>query len=267
MSHHHHHTHHAARRAEFAERGLAFAVDVALFAAIRQVILKAVDPDLPARLNEKGFLVTIALAALFLVYQAFFSCEGRVTAGKRLLGLRVTDGADEPLDLGRAVMRALGYIPSSFLSLGFFWSLVDSHGRAWHDLTAGSRVVSDRPVGRVRGPVLRAAAGLAIALFALGVGWNGIWEPRYLKLMTVARAKAGFNEVKILQTSYHQRNGRYAGSLFALAEVSIDPTGFLRDMAALYDLKAVRVQADQDRWAIAARARDVDSTLVAAHGP
>ena len=88
-----------------------------------------------------------------------------------------------------------------------------------------------------------------------------------MKIMTVAHAKAGLNEVKTLQASYHQRNGRYAGSLFALAEVSADPRGFLHDMAVLYRLDDFRFKADQTRWAVATRARDIDSTLVASHGP
>lgn len=255
------------RKAEFSERALAFAADYALFAAVWYLILKAIDPALPVFLNEKGIIVTAFLIALFLVYQAFFSCEGRVTLGKRLLGLRVADGEGRPLDFGRALMRAIAYMPSSFLTLGFFWALIDPNGRAWHDLAAGSTVVSDGPVGRVRGPVLRFAAGTLVIAFALAAGWNGIWEPRYLKLITVAHAKAGLSEVKTLQASYYQRNGRYAGSLFALAEVSVDPQGFLRDMAVLYDLKAFRFEADRAGWAVATRARDVDSTLVAAHGP
>jgi uncharacterized RDD family membrane protein YckC len=262
MSHHD-----TFRRAEFSERALAFAADYALFAALWYLILKAIDPSLSVFLNEKGIVVTAFLIALFLVYQAFFSCEGRVTLGKRLLGLRVADGEGRPLDLGRALMRAIGYIPSSFFTLGFFWALIDPNGRAWHDLAAGSGVVSDDPVGRVRGPVLRLAAGTLVIAFALAAGWNGIWEPRYLKLITVAHAKAGLSEVKTLQASYYQRNGRYAGSLFALAEVSVDPQGFLRDMAVLYDLKAFRFKSDRASWAVATRARDVDSTLVAAHGP
>lgn len=258
---------HHSRKAEFAERALAFAADYALFAAIWFVVLKIVDPSLPVFLNEKGLIVTAFLIALFLVYQAFFSCEGRVTLGKRLLGIRVADAAGEPLDLGRAVMRAVAYVPSSFFTLGFFWALLDPGSRAWHDLAAGSGVISDLPPGRVRGPIVRLAAGTLVVAFALAVGWNQIWEPRYLKLMTVAHAKAGLVEVKTLQASYHQRHGRYAGSLFALAEVSIDPQGFLLDMATLYDLKAFRFKSDGARWAVATRAKDVDSTLIAAHGP
>ncbi len=255
------------RQAEFAERALAFAADYALFASIWFIILKAFDPGLPVFLNEKGLLLSIFLAPLFLVYHAFFSCEGRATLGKRLLGLRVADAAGEPLDLGRAVMRSIAYVPSSIFTLGFFWALIDPKGRAWHDFAAGSGVVSDFPAGRVRGPVLRLAAGTLVTAFALAAGWNGIWEPRYLKLMTVVHAKVGLIEVKTLQASYHQRNGRYAGSLFALAEVSGNPQGFLRDMAVLYDLKAFRFKSDAAGWAVATRARDVDSTLIAAHGP
>lgn len=265
MSHHNHS--HAVRKADFAERALAFAADYALFAWIWYLILKAVDPALPVLLNEKGTIVTIFLAALFLVYQAFFSCEGRATFGKRLLGIRVAGADGEPLDLGRAVLRSIAYLPSSIFTLGFFWALIDPKGRAWHDLLAGSGVVGDRASSRGRSSILQFAAGSLVVAFALAAGWNGIWEPRYLKLKTVAHAKAGLKEVQTLQASYHQRNGRYAGSLFALAEVSVDPRGFLRDMAILYHLDDFRFKSDQTRWAVATRARDVDSTLIAAHGP
>ena len=264
---HHQQPHHVARKAEFSERALAFAADYALFAAIWFVALKAIDPALPVLLNEKGTIVTLTLITLFIVYQAFFSCEGRVSFGKSLLGLRVADMAGEPLDLGRAVMRALAYIPSSFLTLGFFWALVDPDGHAWHDFAAGSAVVSDRALHGGRRSALRLAGGILVIALALAAGWQGIWEPRYLKLMTVAHARVGLTEVERLQIVYHQRNGRYAGSLFALAEVSIDPRGFLRDMAVLYDLKAFRFKVDRANWAVATRARDVDQTLVAVSGP
>ena len=114
----HHNQSHAVRKADFAERALAFTADYALFAWIWYLILKAVDPALPVFLNEKGTIVTIFLAALFLVYQAFFSCEGRVTFGKRLLGIRVAGADGEPLDLVRAIIRAVTYIPSSLFTIG-----------------------------------------------------------------------------------------------------------------------------------------------------
>lgn len=259
--------HPVSRKAEFSERALAFAADFALFAAAWIVILKFLDPGLPVLLNEKGTVAVAFLAAIFVVYQAFFSCDGRITAGKSLFGLRVAGAEGEPLDFGRAVTRSLSYLPSSIFTLGFFWALFDSKGRAWHDLAAGSTVLSDRPAGGARAAVLRLAAGTLVIAFALAAGWNGIWEPRYLKLMTVAHAKAGLVEVKTLQASYHQRNGRYAGSLFALAEASLDPRAFLRDMAVLYDVNSFRFKADKAGYVVATRARDADSTLVAVSEP
>lgn len=267
MSHHHHNHHQAARKAEFSERALAFAVDYALFAAAWVLILKAIDGDLPVLLNDKGTVIIAFLVAAFVVYQAIYSCDGRVTVGKRLLGLRVADADGEPLDFGSSVIRALSYLPSSFFTLGFFWALIDEKGRTWHDLAAGSSVLGGRRYSATHKHAVRLAAGTLVIAFALAAGWNGIWEPRYLKLMTVANAKASLTEVKTLQTSYHRQNGRYAGSLYALAGVSLDPRGFLRDMAVLYDVKTFRFKADKSSYVVVTRARDVDSTLVAVSGP
>jgi hypothetical protein len=85
--------------------------------------------------------------------------------------------------------------------------------------------------------------------------------------MTVSHAKAGLEEVKTLQASYHQRNGVYAGSLYALAEASLAPQAFLRDMSVLYDLKSFRFKAGKENYVVVTRANDVDATVVAVSGP
>lgn len=262
-----HHNHYVSRKAEFSERALAFALDYALFAAAWVVILKIADHDLPVLLNEKGTAAIAVLVALFIVYQAFLSCDGRATVGKHLLGLRVADADGEPLDFGKSVVRSMAYLPSSIFTLGFFWSFIDPKGRTWHDLAAGSDVLSDSPTGGARTFAIRFAGGIVVIALALGAGWNGIWEPRYLKLMTVAHAKAGLVEVKTLQSSYYRRHGLYASSLFALAEESVSPRAFLRDMATLYDVSAFRFRAGKSAYVVVTRARDVDSTLVAVSGP
>ncbi len=259
--------HHSVRKADFAERAAAFGIDYALFAFAWVVILKAIDPGLSVFLNSHGTAAIAVLLAVFIVYQAIFSSDGRVSAGKRIVGLRVVDEEGQALDFGAAVTRSLAYLPSSFLTLGFFWALIDPKGRTWHDFAAGSEVVTDLPPGGARVFALRFAGGFLVIALALASGWYTILEPRYLKVLTVANAKAGLSEVKDLQAAYYQRNGRYAGSLFALAEVSINPQGFLRDMAILYDLRAFRFKSERSRWVVATRARDVDSTLVAVSGP
>ena len=273
MSNHHSHNahqHHAAqhhRTADFSERALAFAADYAVFAVGWAITLKMIAPGVPLLHNERGSLVVLIWTALFVLYQAFLGCEGRATIGKHLLGLRVVGADEEPLDLSHGIIRALGYLPSSFMSLGFFWALLDERQRAWHDLAAGSRVVALKPFGATRRSSMRFATGVLVASFAVLWGWRNIWEPRYLKIMSVAYAKAGLEEVGELQRAYKLQNGRYADNLLSLAAVSVDPTGFLRDSAALYDLNTFRFKADEKSYIVVARAKDVDHTLVAVNGP
>lgn len=255
------------RTADFSERALAFIADASLFLFAGVLTLKAVAPGEPLLVHPKSGAAFLIWGAAFLAYQTYFSSEGRVSLGKRLLGLRVVDGGGEPLELGPALGRSLGYLVSQIFTAGFLWALLDPNGRALHDLPFGSLVVSDRDLPSGRRFVLRASAGLLMIAFAGAWGWQNIWAPRYERIMTVAYAREGLNEYATLQASYKRVHGRYAQNMFALAQVSIDPTGFLRDSAALYDHGRVAIRADRDHYAIAARANDVDKTLVAISGP
>jgi uncharacterized RDD family membrane protein YckC len=84
------------------------------------------------------------LPVLWLVFNAaMWTMLGR-TPGKALFGLRVVRADGTPVRLGRAVVRALGYLLSAILLLGFLWVLVDPDRKAWHDRIAGTAVVYDR---------------------------------------------------------------------------------------------------------------------------
>ena len=254
------------RRADFSERALAFTVDYALFALGWALTLKALEPSETLGTNPLGPLATIVFTALFIVYQAYFSCEGRVSLGKRLLGLRIVGIDLQPLDLAHAVARSIGYLVSQFLTAGFFWALFDPMGRTWHDLPIGSLVLTERPEPRRHLSLTRFATGFLLILFAASWGWKEIWEPRYDKLLTVAEARSGLDEFSQLQRSYKRRHGRYADNIFALSTVSVDPRSFLRGTAALYDHGRVAFKVEKARFIIVARANDVDKTLVAVTG-
>jgi uncharacterized RDD family membrane protein YckC len=255
------------RRADFSERALAFVADGALFAAGWALTLKAAGPQEPLFYHPKGAAALLIWGGLFLGYQAWFSSEGRVSLGKRLLGLRVIGADGEPLGLLAAAGRSFGYLVSQIFTAGFLWALVDPSGRALHDLPFGSLVVADADLSSGRRAGLRLAAGGLLTVFAAAWGWQNIWSPRYERIMTVASARSGLDEYAVLQDTYMRLHGRYADNMFALAQVSVDPTGFLRDSAALYDRGAVAIRVDRDHYAIAARANDVDKTLVAISGP
>ena len=255
------------RTADFSERALAFALDGAAFAAVWAAVVKATDPSASLAANPKGAVAGLALSGVFLLYQAWFSCDGRASLGKAALGLRVTGADDQPLDLARSLVRSLGYLISQFFLAGFLWSLFDGEGRALHDLPVGSRVVTDRPFGAARKLAFRAAAGFLLVVFAGHWGWENIWQPRYQRIMTVSYARAGLQEYVQLQESYKAAHGRYADNVFSLATVSVDPQGFLRDGVALFDRGRVAITADQKHFTMVARANDVDKTLVAVSGP
>jgi uncharacterized RDD family membrane protein YckC len=255
------------RHAVFSERALAFAVDAGLFAGAWALTLKALDPSFPLTAHPKGLAAALLWGVLFIAYQSFFSSEGRVSLGKRLFGLRVIGHDGEALGLLPAVGRSLGYLASQIFTLGYLWALIDPNGRALHDLPFGSLVVADRPLGAGRAVAVRFAAATLVAAVAGFWGWQNVWAPRYDRLMTVAYARDGLNEYAVLQKTYKREHGRYAENMFALATVSIDPRAFLRNTAALYDRGQVAITADRDHFAVAARANDVDKTLVAISGP
>ena len=63
------------------------------------------------------------------------------TPGKWLMGLRVVRTGGGDINLGRAVLRSIGYMVSLIpLGAGFLWVLVDDERRGWHDHLAGTKV-------------------------------------------------------------------------------------------------------------------------------
>jgi uncharacterized RDD family membrane protein YckC len=80
-------------------------------------------------------------AASFLYFVVFWT-QGS-TPGMRLLNIRVADQTTfQTIGLGKAVLRYIGFIVSSFCCLiGFIWAAFDSHKQGWHDKIGGTVVV------------------------------------------------------------------------------------------------------------------------------
>lgn len=252
------------RLADFAERTAAFGLDYGIFAIGWLASLKLVFPQYGIEWNPHATSWTLLWTALFLLYQAYFSCEGRATLGKSALGLRVVTVDNEPLSLGQAITRSFCYLPSSILSLGFLWSLLSPNRQTWHDLAAGSYVVSERRVPLV---LARAGAAAVLAVFGVAWMWQNVWSPRYHRTMLVAYAHVGLSEVAQLQKVYHKKNGRYAESLVSLALVSENPKVFLSDMAGLYDLKrGFDIRTSRAGYTVSAVAKDRFGTPVSYTG-
>lgn len=132
-------------------RALAFAID-AVFVAVAQVAVLAPvawywwTREAPKAPGDVPFLPILAsvtlvpLAALVgVLYHVYFWSTKGATPGKELLDLRVEDEEGRsPIGVGRAALRALGYL-LGFASLGIGFAMAASGG-ALHDRIAGTRV-------------------------------------------------------------------------------------------------------------------------------
>lgn len=206
--------------------------------------------------------------AMFLLYHAYTSCEGRVSPGKRLLGIKVVSVEREDLSLGQAIIRSATYLVSSVLGLGFLWSLFSPSRQCWHDMAAGSVVVGARPKGA--GSLVFARVGGLACLALLGglMLWDGAIESRYRRIMLVAHAQLGLSEMRTLQEIHRIKKGRYADNVLELAEVSVSPGLFMRSMARRLDLGAgIDIKTTKKGYTIFARARDPQRTRVKLSGP
>ena len=79
---------------------------------------------------------------LNMVYFTYFHGTIGQTPGKMLLGLKVIQKTGEPMTLGIAFLRWVGYIISGLIfNLGFVWVAFDSKKRGWHDMIAATNVI------------------------------------------------------------------------------------------------------------------------------
>lgn len=251
--------------ADFSARVVAFSVDLGLAAAGYFVSLKLCFPAYSPFLNPHARLWIALWTAAFILYQAYASCEGRRSAGKALVGLRVVDARGEPLSMGAAAVRSALYLASSIFNLGFLWSLWNPARQCWHDMAVGSRVISDHPRTPARTAAMRALACLCAAILGGGWYWNNILGVRYRRVTDLAYANVELKELKGLQRLHYRRRGRYATSLAELAAFSSSPQDFLHDTPLL--LTDIRITTTPTGYKILANAADDGKTPIVFTGP
>lgn len=254
--------------AAFSDRVVAFSIDYALFAVGFFLSLKLFFPKYPVLLNPHGRLWAVLWTALFFLYQAYHCLDGRASVGKRLLGIQVLTLEGEPLGLGTALLRSMGYMLSSILALGFVWILFNQTRQAWHDMIVGSVVVRTGERSGAGRVLVQVLAFLCIFAFIGSWTWGHVLAEYYYRTMTAANAYVGLKEIDQLQKVHHRIHGRYADNLIPLAIVSEDPEGFMRDMAAMFDVKSgVDIKLTGKGYTIKVVARDADHTVLTLKGP
>jgi uncharacterized RDD family membrane protein YckC len=108
-----------------------------------------IDPyDVGALGASIGALVlgAVVIGIFSLLYFPFFWARGGATPGMKVAGIRVVSDRDgSRIGWGPAILRLVGFwISGAVFYLGFIWILIDSRRRGWHDLIAGTCVISSR---------------------------------------------------------------------------------------------------------------------------
>jgi uncharacterized RDD family membrane protein YckC len=145
--------------AGFFIRGVAFCIDLVVLDILFLILgfvgcsamgisLKAMHLETPSG-ELVQFLLSLYLLVwilLFCTYFIFFMTFSGQTPAKMLMRIRVFTKDQQPLTLGRAVLRTLGYFISGslLLGLGFLMVMFHPQKRALHDLVAGTVVIKLR---------------------------------------------------------------------------------------------------------------------------
>lgn len=208
--------------------------------------------------------VLVGINALFVLYEAIFSCGDRVTLGKALVGIAVVkQDLSGPVSFPRAFMRAVGYyISGALLMCGFLFAFFDDRHRALHDFLGGSVVVQirqkawwERLLVRLLGTLL--LVGFAWVMYQQCFGGGSVVQQYY-----VNQAKAQLQNVALLEEAHYARYGYYTNDLLRLSLLSGDPVQFQRDTQKVLSPKGFRIGVQKDSYKIMAYAKDTNKTPV-----
>ena len=146
----------------FWRRTLAFSIDKLILFLIYMILIVtgnlfsgmgfpfSLSMDISTTMTGTFFLSYYGMNILLsMVYFTYFHGTISQTPGKKLLGLKVIQKTGEPMTLGVAFLRWVGYVISGLIfNLGFIWVAFDSKKRGWHDMIAATYVIRIN-----RGPV------------------------------------------------------------------------------------------------------------------
>ncbi|WP_428897253.1 putative membrane protein YckC [Parelusimicrobium proximum] len=142
------------------------------------------------------------LAAIFLYNPVFESSSWQATPGKKVMGIKVTDMAGNPVSFWRAVARNLCKVFSNILYIGYIMAGITEKKQGLHDMMAGCLVVDNNYSPELSHTYTgnnssKAAViiGAVVAVFFVGIFIMGILAaialPQYKKAVTKARLTEG----------------------------------------------------------------------------
>lgn len=129
--------------AEPGSRLLAYLIDVGVIIAAYIVVIIFASILGAIHLGAIGALLLVILWVAAICYVPYFwATQDGQTPGKKAMHIKVVRTDGQPLTIGTAIVRYIGYWISSFIFyLGFLWILWDPQKQGWHDKIASTLVV------------------------------------------------------------------------------------------------------------------------------
>ena len=252
-----------AKPAGVAERFVALLIDWGLIFIPYQILVALyVNHAMPEL--ETAYWLLAAGNIFFILYETIFSCGGRSTLGKKLVGIRVENvQTGQPLGFGKAFVRAVGYyISAGLLMCGFLLSFIDNQKRALHDYLAGSVVMQARPKGFLEKTFLT-LTGVVLILGFAGYFYSALFGAgSWAEQQKILRAERHLADIGYLEDLHRMQYGYYTNDLLRLSILSGDPVQFQRDTHKVLDNRDFRIGVSKDGYKIQARAKDAKKTKV-----
>ena len=250
--------------AAVTERFVALAIDYGVIFLPLQLLAWIICKVFGTYLEwEHVVAIAVGMNVIFILYEAVFSCNGRVTLGKNLVGIAVVKkDLSGPISFPRALLRAIGYYISAFLFFGgFVLALVDDRKRALHDFLGGSVVVQLRERADWEVWAIRALGAVLMLVFvgSLYQSFGGRnWQEKY----KVRQAQNFLQNIALLEEGHLIRYGYYTNDILRLSLLSGDPVQFQRDMAKVIAPKGFKIGANENGYKVKAHAQDKNKTAV-----
>lgn len=250
--------------AGFNERFLAYLIDTFPF-----VFLNYFTLSLAVKNNYVIYSQSIAnkwkvmWIFIFILYEIIFTSGGRVTLGKKILGIKVLNKNGGSLSVFRALLRVIGYFISSFtLNLGYIISLFNRDRRALHDFIAGSVVVRTREKSSFAEGFILVVSWICLAFLV------GSWLNRTVLAVTPSEQKQ-INEAKRtilklakLEEIHYRKYGFYTNDLRRLAELTGNIKAVRYELAKTLSEGSLEIATDGKNFIISARAKNWRKTKI-----
>ncbi|MDO6681450.1 MULTISPECIES: RDD family protein [unclassified Oceanobacter] len=92
-----------------------------------------------------AFPASVNLSVMFCISFFYFSSSwrrGGQSIGMKAWRLKLITEDAKPVKLSHCMLRTgIGFFSLAVFGLGFFWSLLDTRGRSWHDMASLTRIV------------------------------------------------------------------------------------------------------------------------------